>query len=66
MTFRPAWTPAANAGEFHTFVWDAPMFSSPIAIRTGETVTRDGFVFCDVVPADGVLRTSRGPSPTTL
>ncbi len=62
----PGVDPCGERGEFHTFVWDAPMFSSPIAIRTGETVTRDGFVFCDVVPADGVLRTSRGPSPTTL
>jgi uncharacterized protein (TIGR00290 family) len=39
-------------GEFHTFVWDAPAFSAPIPIRTGERVTRDGFAFCDVLPAD--------------
>jgi uncharacterized protein (TIGR00290 family) len=38
-------------GEFHTFVWDAPDFSSPIPIELGELVERDGFVFCDVVPA---------------
>ncbi len=35
-------------GEFHSFVWDAPGFSSPIPIEVGETVERDGFVFCDV------------------
>ena len=35
-------------GEFHTFVFDGPMFSSAIEIETGEIVTRDGFVFCDV------------------
>jgi uncharacterized protein (TIGR00290 family) len=39
-------------GEFHTFVWDAPSFSSPIPIHTGERVSRDGFEFCDVLPGE--------------
>lgn len=39
-------------GEFHTFVWDAPMYRAPIGCRTGEVVTREGFVFCDVIAAD--------------
>jgi uncharacterized protein (TIGR00290 family) len=43
--------PCGERGEFHTFVWDAPSFRSPIPIQTGEIVTRDGFVFCDVIPA---------------
>lgn len=38
-------------GEFHTFVYGGPLFRAPISCRTGEVVTRDGFVFCDVVPA---------------
>jgi len=42
--------PCGERGEFHTFVWDAPGFSAPIPIALGETVARDGFVFCDVVP----------------
>ena len=37
-------------GEFHTFVYDAPVFSRPIAVRTGEVVERDGFVFADFLP----------------
>jgi uncharacterized protein (TIGR00290 family) len=41
--------PCGERGEFHTFVWDAPSFSSPIPIRTGERVTREGFEFCDVL-----------------
>jgi diphthamide synthase (EF-2-diphthine--ammonia ligase) len=41
--------PCGERGEFHTFVWDGPGFSSPIAIETGETVHRDGFVFTDVI-----------------
>jgi uncharacterized protein (TIGR00290 family) len=43
--------PCGENGEFHTFVWAAPMYRDPIPCRTGEVVTRDGFTFCDVVPA---------------
>jgi uncharacterized protein (TIGR00290 family) len=38
-------------GEFHTFAWDGPMFRRPIPIRRGEVVSRDGFVFADLLPA---------------
>lgn len=38
-------------GEFHTFVYDAPVFTSAIAVRAGEVIERDGFVFADVLPA---------------
>jgi len=40
--------PCGENGEFHTFVWDGPGFRSPIDVRTGQVVERDGFVFCDV------------------
>jgi uncharacterized protein (TIGR00290 family) len=43
--------PCGENGEFHTFVYDAPIFSRPIDIRSGEVVERDGFVFADVLPA---------------
>ena len=43
--------PCAENGEFHTFACAGPMFDSPIAVKTGDVVTRDGFVFCDVMPA---------------
>lgn len=43
--------PCGERGEFHTFVWDAPGFRSPIDIEIGEVVERGGFVFCDVRPA---------------
>jgi len=46
----PGVDPCGERGEFHTFVWDGPGFARPIEVRTGEVVTRDGFVFCDVVP----------------
>jgi uncharacterized protein (TIGR00290 family) len=44
--------PCGENGEFHTFVWDAPMYPEPIPCRTGEVVTRDGFVYCDVLAAE--------------
>jgi uncharacterized protein (TIGR00290 family) len=44
--------PCGERGEFHTFVWDGPGFSSPIEIELGEIVSRDGFVFRDVLAAD--------------
>jgi len=37
-------------GEFHTFVFAGPIFESPIPVRTGDIVNRDGFVFCDLLP----------------
>lgn len=43
--------PCGENGEFHSFVYDGPMFSAPIDIKVGEVVERDGFVFADVVPA---------------
>jgi uncharacterized protein (TIGR00290 family) len=43
--------PCGENGEFHSFVWDAPGFASPIDVVTGEVVERDGFVFADVLPA---------------
>ena len=48
--------PCGENGEFHSFVYAGPMFnreafSREIAIVTGEKVERDGFWFCDVLPA---------------
>jgi diphthamide synthase (EF-2-diphthine--ammonia ligase) len=40
--------PCGENGEFHTFVYDAPVFSEQIPIEVTETVERDGFVFADV------------------
>jgi uncharacterized protein (TIGR00290 family) len=47
----PGIDPCGENGEFHTFVYDAPVFSGPISVQTGEVVERDGFVFADVLPA---------------
>jgi uncharacterized protein (TIGR00290 family) len=42
--------PCGENGEFHTFCYAGPMFSSAIACVPGETVERDGFAFADLVP----------------
>ena len=47
----PGTDPCGENGEFHTFARAGPMFSAPIAVRTGEVVEREGFVFADVLPA---------------
>ena len=40
--------PCGENGEFHTCVYDGPMFRHPFLIEGGEVVERDGFVFADV------------------
>ena len=41
--------PCGENGEFHSFVYSAPAFRAPLAVRVGEVVERDGFVFADVL-----------------
>jgi len=43
--------PCGENGEFHSFVFAGPAFTKPVAVRSGEVVERDGFVFADVMPA---------------
>lgn len=45
----PQVDPGGEQGEFHTFVHAGPMFHHPIEIAVGQTVTRDGFVFADLL-----------------
>ncbi|MBU2864140.1 adenine nucleotide alpha hydrolase [Reinekea forsetii] len=40
--------PCGENGEFHTFVYQGPMFETNIKVKAGEVVERDGFVFADV------------------
>jgi uncharacterized protein (TIGR00290 family) len=42
--------PCGENGEFHTFVFDAPIFRESLHIEIGERVMRDGFMFADVLP----------------
>ncbi len=40
--------PCGEKGEFHSFVFDGPMFKKHMEISVGNVVQRDGFVFVDV------------------
>ena len=44
--------PCGENGEFHTFVYDGPIFRAPVSCKTGEVILRDNrFYFCDLIPA---------------
>jgi uncharacterized protein (TIGR00290 family) len=43
----PATDPCGERGEFHTCVYDGPMFTAPVRLEDGEIVNRDGFVYAD-------------------
>jgi len=38
-------------GEFHSFVYAGPMFRRSLAVRMGEIVHQERFVFADIIPA---------------
>ena len=42
--------PNGENGEFHSFVFDGPIFRKKIDFILGEAVHRDGFYFCDLEP----------------
>lgn len=46
----PGIDPCGENGEFHTFVFDGPIFKEPIRCQPGEIVLRENYYFCDVVP----------------
>jgi diphthamide synthase (EF-2-diphthine--ammonia ligase) len=48
----PGIDPCGENGEYHSFVFDGPIFKAPIAYTTGEIVLRENrFCYCDLIPA---------------
>ncbi|MCU1234040.1 MAG: protein of unknown function ATP-binding region [Candidatus Solibacter sp.] len=45
----PTADPCGENGEFHSFVYDGPMFRRPIAIETGERHTYEHFIYTDLL-----------------
>lgn len=43
--------PCGENGEFHTFVYDGPIFKRKLDVRVGDVVQRDGFYFADIFPS---------------
>lgn len=48
--------PCGERGEFHSFVFDGPIFQEPVPAKVGEVVTRDGRFYADLL-----LPTSKVP-----
>lgn len=44
--------PCGENGEFHTFVFDGPLFREPVRFRKGQVVERDSFLYCDLLPEE--------------
>ena len=42
--------PCGENGEFHSFVFDGPIFRRRISLTVGQIVSRDSFYFCELVP----------------
>ena len=42
--------PGGENGEFHSFVFEGPIFNGRILYTIGEIVLRDSFYFCDLLP----------------
>ncbi len=45
----PGVDPCGENGEFHTFVFDGPIFSQPIDFSLGEKVLRSGYWYIDLM-----------------
>ena len=52
MLFRspPGIDPCGENGEFHSFVYDGPIFKKPVPVTVGEIVIRDGRFYADLLP----------------
>ena len=44
--------PCGENGEFHSFVFDGPVFTCGVSFTLGETVQRDAYHFCDLLPPE--------------
>jgi uncharacterized protein (TIGR00290 family) len=59
--------PAGENGEYHSFVWNGPMFRRPVSCEVGPAVTRDGRHYVDLIPAGGEIDpvAGRGSAPSS-
>jgi uncharacterized protein (TIGR00290 family) len=59
----PSVDPCGENGEFHTFVFDGPIFRYPIPVTIGDVVERDCFIYCDLLPSTNVVGARFSASP---
>jgi uncharacterized protein (TIGR00290 family) len=56
--------PSGENGEFHSFVYDGPIFRRKIRCEKGEVVLRDNrFYFCDLMPVQRQVRANAKNTP---
>jgi uncharacterized protein (TIGR00290 family) len=59
--------PCGERGEFHTCVYDGPIFRRPLSLQRGERVRRDGrFEYCDLTLVGADSSSGRGHSTTAF
>jgi uncharacterized protein (TIGR00290 family) len=51
----PEVDPCGENGEFHTFVFNGPIFRNLISVTVGEVVERDSFIYADLVHIPAVV-----------
>lgn len=57
--------PCGENGEYHSFVWDGPVFRTPVGFKVGEKVYRPLEVAPTAAPADGpAIPVPAAPGPT--
>ena len=54
--------PCGEYGEFHTFVYDGPIFREPLDIVVGEVVCRESRYYADLLPAGSSLAATEMPA----
>jgi uncharacterized protein (TIGR00290 family) len=50
----PQVDPCGENGEFHTFVYDGPMFGAPVPVEAGGFHETGGFVYADLLPGAAI------------
>jgi uncharacterized protein (TIGR00290 family) len=56
--------PCGEHGEYHSFVFDGPIFHKPVRVRVGDVVLRDVRYFADLLLADNFEKKTRQASQT--
>jgi uncharacterized protein (TIGR00290 family) len=54
----PEVDPCGENGEYHTYVWDGPIFNHPVDVSVGEIVERDGRHYADLLPHGATASTA--------
>ena len=48
--------PCGENGEFHSYVYDGPLFQHPVGVSVGDVVLRDVRYFADLIPSDRQMK----------